>query len=220
MDPREHDLWIHTEHLVALLGFRLLKTNGMMNTTMRYCMKEANIGMQLTVYCSLQPIQNTLVTKAHKHNLACTYLQWKHNDKYHNTNLSMEECHIFHVTTLYLWHTLNQNPEREACVSIHQCPEEPANVALLRLGLLGCSPVEPSVAIEHIQSQVDDALGCNEMDWWLKHMCPCCTYEVNGKEILKLKILVSCDSNNSCKQIAGTAQSDHCKFSSSYYISC
>ncbi|KAG2113282.1 hypothetical protein BD769DRAFT_1364185, partial [Suillus cothurnatus] len=179
--------------------------------------------------------------------LARAYLQWKHNNEYHDMNLSMEEGHIFHVTTVRTF-------EREACVSIHQCPEEPANVALLRLGLLGCSPVEPSVAIEvhmlelyhrlwhrhaqlsiqaftralcdihkvnyrtcfqeqfsiafdaylsilqHIRSQVDDALGRNETDWRLKHMCPCCTYEVNGKEILKPKILVSCDSNNSCKR--------------------
>jgi len=115
-------------------GFWLPKTNGMMNTTMRYHTKEANIGMQLTVYYSLQPIQSMFTSHfvgwwigelcsrytSHKGpqaqcehlrimyahwdmqipQLACTYLQWKHNDKYHNTNLSMEECHIFHVTTV------------------------------------------------------------------------------------------------------------------------
>ncbi|KAG2103699.1 uncharacterized protein F5147DRAFT_746665 [Suillus discolor] len=198
--------------------------------------------------------------------LARAYLQWKHNDKYHNVDLSMEEGHIFHVTTVG---TL----EREAGVSIHQHPEEPANMALLRLGLLGCSPVEPSVAIEvhtlelyhrlrrrhaqlsiqaftralcdihkvncrtcfreqfsiafdaylsilqHIRSQVDDALGRSDMDWWLKHMCPCCTYEINGEEMLKPKILVACDGNNSCKRIAGAALSDHRNFDSSYFIS-
>ncbi|KAG1860047.1 hypothetical protein F4604DRAFT_1684432 [Suillus subluteus] len=83
---------------------------------------------------------DTLVTKAHKHNLARTYLQWKHNDKYHDTDLSMEEA----VPMAYI----ESNPECKACVLIHQRPEEPANVALLRLGLLGCSAVEPSVAIE------------------------------------------------------------------------
>lgn len=35
-----------------------------------------------------------------------------------------------------------------ALATIHQRPNEPANVSLLRNGLLGCSPVEPSVAID------------------------------------------------------------------------
>ncbi|KAG2146793.1 hypothetical protein DEU56DRAFT_731337 [Suillus clintonianus] len=168
---------------------------------------------------------------------------------------------------------MNQNPERDTCVSIHQHPEEPANAALLRHGLLGCSPVEPSVAIEvhalelyhrlrrrhaqlsiqaftralcdihkvnyrtcfreqfsiafdaylsilqHIRSKVDDALGRSDVDWRLKHMCPCCTYEVNGEEILKPKILAAHDGNNSCKRIASAAPSDHRNFNSSYFIS-
>ncbi|KAG2087520.1 uncharacterized protein F5147DRAFT_748517 [Suillus discolor] len=186
---------------------RPLKTTGTMNLIMRYRMKEANTAMRLLVYCNLQPSQ---------------------------------KC--------------------EAGVLIHQHPEEPANVALLRLGLLGCSPVEPSVAIEvhtlelyhrlrrrhaqlsiqaftralcdihkvnyrtcfreqfsiafdaylsilqHIRSQVDDALGRSDMDWRLKHMCPCCTYEINGEEMLKPKILVA-------------SLSDHRNFNSSYFIS-
>lgn len=38
------------------------------------------------------------------------------------------------------------HPAREG-INVPQKPNEPANVALLRLGLLGCSPVDPAVAI-------------------------------------------------------------------------
>ncbi|KAG1748441.1 uncharacterized protein EDB91DRAFT_1047772 [Suillus paluster] len=201
--------------------------------------------------------------------LTCTYLQWKHSNKHDGMESSMEDGHIFHVTAVGTFSMLHSY----VCVSIHQHPEEPANVALLKCGLLGCSPVEPSVAIEvhmlklyhrlrhchaqlsiqaftralcnihkvnyctcfqeqfsiafdaylsilqHIQLKVDDALGCSDVDWWLKHMCPCCTYKVNGEEILKPKILVVHDGNNSCKRIAAVAPSDHCNFNSSYFIS-
>jgi hypothetical protein len=39
-------------------------------------------------------------------------------------------------------------PERILNFVIPQLPDEPANVALLRHGFLGCSPVEPSVAVD------------------------------------------------------------------------
>ncbi|KAG1774963.1 hypothetical protein EV702DRAFT_1199802 [Suillus placidus] len=71
--------------------------------------------------------------------LADTYLEWKHGPQV--SALMEEDGHEFHVSVIGTF-------ERNNCVLIHQRIEEPANVALLRHGLLGCSPVEPTVAIE------------------------------------------------------------------------
>ncbi|KAG2047749.1 hypothetical protein BDR06DRAFT_1013620 [Suillus hirtellus] len=151
--------------------------------------------------------------------------------------------------------------------------KEPANVALICCGLLGCSPVEPSVAIElctlelyhrlrhrhpqlsiqamtralcdiHdvnyrtcyrdqfliafdaylcilqcIHSKVNQALGHGTKDWHAQNMCPCCMYELEDEIPLSPKILVSHDSNNSSKHVAGVGSADECQFHSSYFLS-
>ncbi|KAG1888202.1 hypothetical protein F4604DRAFT_1877359 [Suillus subluteus] len=71
--------------------------------------------------------------------LASSYLRWKHSkEEIHSASL---DGHFFHVTVIKTYeHILN--------FAIPQLPDEPANVALLRHGFLGCSPVEPSVAVD------------------------------------------------------------------------
>ncbi|KAG1851168.1 hypothetical protein F4604DRAFT_1934181 [Suillus subluteus] len=71
--------------------------------------------------------------------LASSYLRWKHSkEEIHSASL---DGHFFHVTVIKTY-------ERILNFAIPQLPDEPANVALLRHGFLGCSPVEPSVAVD------------------------------------------------------------------------
>ncbi|KAG2743926.1 hypothetical protein P692DRAFT_20878574 [Suillus brevipes Sb2] len=71
--------------------------------------------------------------------LVHAYLEWKHGSQ--DSATMEEDRHEFHVSVIGTF-------ERNTCVTIYQGVEEPANVSLLRRGLIGCSPVEPTVAIE------------------------------------------------------------------------
>ncbi|EMD33917.1 hypothetical protein CERSUDRAFT_97846 [Gelatoporia subvermispora B] len=70
--------------------------------------------------------------------LVNAYLQWKHGHTLPPDGLG--EHTIFHITAIY-------SHRRDDKLSVPQLPNELANVALIRQGLLGCSPVVPSVAL-------------------------------------------------------------------------
>ncbi|KAG1774964.1 hypothetical protein EV702DRAFT_1180545 [Suillus placidus] len=71
--------------------------------------------------------------------------------------------------------------------------------------------------LQRIRSRVDQALGRDAEDWRTQNMCPCCTYEAN-ESTLNSKMLVSHDSNNSSKRVAGVGSADEHQFHSSYFI--
>ncbi|KAG1727102.1 hypothetical protein EDD22DRAFT_789374, partial [Suillus occidentalis] len=88
-------------------------------------------------------------TQCHKHanaawkeqmpTLVDAYLAWKHEAPTVDDNT----ISIFHVDAVRIM-------DFKRTVTIQQYPDQPANVALLRVGLLGCSPLQPTIAI-HIE---------------------------------------------------------------------
>ncbi|KAG2741203.1 hypothetical protein P692DRAFT_201810454 [Suillus brevipes Sb2] len=68
--------------------------------------------------------------------LADAYLHWKHGPRNNIDPESRQPVHHFHVSKVDVF----------VC-EIAQNHEETANIALLRVGLLGCSPTMPTVAI-------------------------------------------------------------------------
>ncbi|KAG1845645.1 hypothetical protein F4604DRAFT_1936793 [Suillus subluteus] len=73
--------------------------------------------------------------------LVDAYLAWKHRAATVDDNTVTSN--IFHVNAVGIM-------DFTRAVTIQQLPNEPANAALLRVGLLGCSPLQPTIAI-HIQ---------------------------------------------------------------------
>ncbi|KAG2357428.1 hypothetical protein BDR07DRAFT_1490693 [Suillus spraguei] len=69
--------------------------------------------------------------------LTNAYLTWKHNS---SLNVAQTSAHKFQVTAVHVF-------ELDYFHDITQQHEEVANVSLLHVGLLGCSPTAPTVAI-------------------------------------------------------------------------
>lgn len=90
--------------------------------------------------------------------LADEYLHWKHGYLVLDTPVEvMLLRHEFKVTAvrnfsnffLCSFHlTCTESSKDQDITTIHQCDGEPANVSLVRVGLLGCSSIQPSVAID------------------------------------------------------------------------
>ncbi|KAG0705258.1 hypothetical protein DFH29DRAFT_981113 [Suillus ampliporus] len=92
--------------------------------------------------------------------LADTYLEWKHGSQ---DSASMEEDrHEFHVSVIGTFGT-SFNISYQKVTQSHgsNSIEEPANVGLLCCGLLGCSPVELTVAIELHTLELYHRLRCH-----------------------------------------------------------
>ncbi|KAG1885509.1 hypothetical protein F4604DRAFT_1918207 [Suillus subluteus] len=70
--------------------------------------------------------------------LVDAYLAWKHNAPSDDGNTVVPN--IFHVDIVGI-------ADFERAVAIQQHTDELANTALLRVGLIGCSPLQPSIAI-------------------------------------------------------------------------
>jgi len=85
------------------------------------------------------------------------YLQWKHNDIVNPEDEELASCHQFQVVAVDVfgpWHVdftrWTHRSHHTECYhnhAIRQLPDELANVSLVRVGFLGCSPTMPSVAI-------------------------------------------------------------------------
>jgi hypothetical protein len=90
--------------------------------------------------------------------LVQAYLEYNYGS---DKNMDTEDMggSVFHVIAIHTFseyccgdylcnlHFLKLPPsDRECLFSVHQQVNKPANVSLIRQGLLGCSPVEPSVA--------------------------------------------------------------------------
>ncbi|KAG1752327.1 uncharacterized protein EDB91DRAFT_1044478 [Suillus paluster] len=73
--------------------------------------------------------------------LVDAYLAWKHEVPTVDDNTVASN--IFHVDAIGII-------DFARAITIQQRPNEPANVALLHVGLLGCSPLQPTIAI-HIE---------------------------------------------------------------------
>ncbi|KAI6149057.1 hypothetical protein EDD17DRAFT_1766528 [Pisolithus thermaeus] len=71
------------------------------------------------------------------------YLAWKHNGPE-----ELAGDHVFHVDVIgVFWCSSTDSLEYERHVNVIQKADESANAALLRVGLLGCSPSQPRIAI-------------------------------------------------------------------------
>ncbi|KAG2067453.1 hypothetical protein BDR04DRAFT_1159032 [Suillus decipiens] len=70
--------------------------------------------------------------------LVNSYLAWRHRVQTIDDNIIVSN--IFHVDAVGI--------SGFACaITIQQHPNEPVNAALLHMGLLGCSPLQPTIAI-------------------------------------------------------------------------
>ncbi|KIK33852.1 hypothetical protein CY34DRAFT_26971 [Suillus luteus UH-Slu-Lm8-n1] len=103
--------------------------------------------------------------------------------------------------------------------------------ALVRQGIVPCSPISPSVGItvdalelyrvarlrsphfsiqvyvksicdlHGVNALVSAALNRNSSDWNLRNTCPCCTYELEGEPPMIFRLLYTMDGNNSLKRV-------------------
>ncbi|KAG1751304.1 uncharacterized protein EDB91DRAFT_1078118 [Suillus paluster] len=184
---------------------------------------ELSAGSRLTGNFTQRHCTLTRTTQNDLPALASGYLQWKHSkEEIRSVPLS---SHYFHATVIKTYeHIVN--------FVIPQLPDEPANIALLQHGFLGCSPVEPSLSIQtitktlcdlhhfsitfdaylnilcQVRSRVDKALGHNGVE--VNGMCPCFQ--------LVPSILIAQDGNNSLKQIASVGSVDEREFTSTYFL--
>ncbi|KIK34196.1 hypothetical protein CY34DRAFT_98437 [Suillus luteus UH-Slu-Lm8-n1] len=177
-------------------------------------------------YANMHDVWNLQLPK-----LADAYLHWKHIGR-HDLDVEPESsAHQFHISTVDVF-------EFQPVRTITQHDEEVANAALVRVGLLGCSPTVPSVAItlqclelyhqlrRHQSSFSIQAfakvlyatLGWTEPNWHLRHSCPACTFEQSDEPALYPASLKAMDGNNLAKRMATAGHADHRKFTSQYMI--
>lgn len=55
--------------------------------------------------------------------------------------------------------------------------------------------------LSQVEIAIEKALLCDEADYCIKHACPCCMYELQGKMKLIYCLLFCMDSNDSLKHI-------------------
>ena len=74
-------------------------------------------------------------------NLVDEYMAFKYPVKScHNMNDEETNHHVFTITTI-------DTHERVNGVEVHQCKDEFPNSSLIRAGYLGCTPIDPPLAI-------------------------------------------------------------------------
>ncbi|KAG1788608.1 hypothetical protein EV424DRAFT_1356046, partial [Suillus variegatus] len=125
--------------------------------------------------------------------------------------------------------------------AFQQHMDEPANSSLLRIGLLGCSPLQPTIAIRleclelyhqirryqssfsiqaftKVLCTLHNSLDRDHEDWPMSGACPCCTFEQPNEPILIPRRLHCMDGNFSAKRLDGSGSSDLRVFRSYYFI--
>ncbi|KAG1853525.1 hypothetical protein F4604DRAFT_1686334 [Suillus subluteus] len=68
-----------------------------------------------------------------------SYLRWKHRDATPTPNVQAGTF-VFHVSTVDILVSMSS-------MSVQQAADELANVSLINIGLLGCSPIQPTIAV-------------------------------------------------------------------------
>ncbi|KAG1849410.1 hypothetical protein F4604DRAFT_1687444 [Suillus subluteus] len=198
--------------------------------------------------------------------LASSFLSWKHGGVESVTSeINSRIGSTFHVTSVGILSFC-------AVQTIHQAPDELANVSLIKAGFLGCSPQQPTTAIaleclelyhqicrrkpsfsvqamvkvlctlhkrtyfqsfrdqfaiafdayldilRHVKAVVNQALGCDSLNWRMLNACPPCSYKQDNEALLDPSRLDSMDGNNSLKRVDGSGHADEHIFPSDYLI--
>ena len=55
--------------------------------------------------------------------------------------------------------------------------------------------------LAEVEDLIAEALHHDQQDWYIKHVCPACTYVLKDEETLKFKLLYAMDSNDSLKHV-------------------
>ncbi|KAI6143864.1 hypothetical protein EDD17DRAFT_1515474 [Pisolithus thermaeus] len=132
------------------------------------------------------------------------YLAWKHNGP-----KELAGDHIFHVDVIGVFRCSSADSlEYERHVNVIQKADESANAALLCIGLLGCSPSQPHIAISlqammKVLCALQNALGHDGPAWKLCGACPACAFEQPDEPPLSPAWLHSMDGNQSAKHLDG-----------------
>ncbi|KAG2063861.1 hypothetical protein BDR04DRAFT_1122967 [Suillus decipiens] len=166
--------------------------------------------------------------------LTNAYLTWKHNSL---LNVAQTSAHKFQVTAVHVF-------ELDYFHDITQQHEEVANVSLLHVGLLGCSPTAPTVAISlqclELYHQLRRWQSSFSIQAFTKVLCTIHNHS-NQSLVFGLKwtwhsaaqiltgafdmvvchaclSLKAMDGNNSAKHMANAGSADLCIFPSRYMI--
>ncbi|KAG1852223.1 hypothetical protein F4604DRAFT_1933797 [Suillus subluteus] len=163
--------------------------------------------------------------------LVSAYLQWKLHEALGIPPVNLGSFE-FQVNTIDVFASMSSIP-------VPQAAEELANISLINVGLIGCSPIQPTIAISlkclklyhqirrrkpsfSVQAMVKDkvniALKQDGPDWRMLHACPACDYKQDNEPVLLPGRMDSIDGNNSLKQVDGSGHADKHIFGSSYLI--
>ena len=55
--------------------------------------------------------------------------------------------------------------------------------------------------LAEVENLIAEVLNRDQPDWYIKHVCPACTYVLKNKETLTFKLLYAMDSNDSLKRV-------------------
>ena len=50
--------------------------------------------------------------------------------------------------------------------------------------------------LAEVEDLIAEALHRDQLDWYIKHVCPACTYVLKDEETLKFKLLYTMDGND------------------------
>ncbi|KAI6094140.1 hypothetical protein EV401DRAFT_1896450, partial [Pisolithus croceorrhizus] len=94
------------------------------------------------------------------------YLAWKHNGPE-----ELAGDHVFHVDVIGVFRCSSTDSlEYERHVNVIQKADESTNAALLRVGLLGCSPSQPRIAIRLECLELYHQIQCHQLSFSLQAM--------------------------------------------------
>ncbi|KAG1742887.1 hypothetical protein EDB19DRAFT_1894855 [Suillus lakei] len=129
--------------------------------------------------------------------LTDAYLVWKHTG---SPDLSQSLSHKFHITAVHVF--------------------ELANISLLHVGLLSCSPTVPTVTISlqclELYHQLRRRQSSFSIQVFTKVLCT--THNQPDELPLYPASLKAMDGNNSAKRMANAGHADHCMLPSNYMI--
>ncbi|EGO23128.1 hypothetical protein SERLADRAFT_409558 [Serpula lacrymans var. lacrymans S7.9] len=201
-----------------------------------------------SIHCAFESLQGTLSGKHKAYNcgkqhqwqrlqsmykhwdkiipsLAHAFLEWKHRGSSATGYRCVDVCDTF--------------PDQHSLQDIVQLPHENANISLPRHGLLGCSPVKPSVEIDlkvlELYQRLQRRHAQNSEQVMAKTLCDLHNdvslqvnkalaidtpnYRLQGEKALVPSILAAMDGNNSVKQAMAAGTADSHIFNSNYLLS-
>ncbi|PSR73315.1 hypothetical protein PHLCEN_2v10843 [Hermanssonia centrifuga] len=142
------------------------------------------------------------------------YLEWKYGTQHNESGETNETAHMFDVAVVS---TFTYIPRHVVVQHAGEC----ANTALLRAGLLGCSPVQPTVAIDLQCLELFHQIRRRQSSFSTQTMARvlCALHNLANDPILVPDRMHAMDGNSSVKRMTGSGHADERVLASHLFIS-